>query len=517
LSLHSHQLTKLWESEKNMAKSASGRLKKLEETLFTVQLELKTTNEALEISIAEKNKLEKKYQTEESRYSNMSATYTGLADELIRSNREKRDAEEALKAEKEKVLERDKEIQDLKAEMKRIAMLQSASSSLNVHDGEKKQVTKLQQQLKETQEELKKEKKKNAAGVKNGEPTTTTRTGTLPAPPREKPTMTAYLPDVIVNTKPAEHRILTRPTAPPPVPAPAPAPPRPPQGICFDGVGTSFDSPRTDLEDRVALELSFLESSYDRNELTIEPSEVTRILHLPLDRENEEIIVHLILSINAGYPETTPLGVDAIIWPHGSTKSVDAQKVATDAIPALIDTCRHEANASLGTEAVLPTLQAADKWVNLNWASIQSKRLSGRPRKSSQGSFELCRLLVSTHYIHDADRIHMVTKTAGKYDLGGYVKTGRPGYILVEGLHDNCQFFLETLAQQQQKVRESRPGKTAELSTFSEAGKKLVTVEDFDNGRVLPRKMLKIEHSKEGMAELERECTKVGLSEFLKF
>ena len=128
-----------------MAKNLSERLKKAEETLYNVQQELKVTNEALDMITTEKNEMERKHEAEQARYSEMQNTYPALADELIIANRGKREVEALFKKEQEKVQERDKEIQKLKAEIKRMDTVRP-SSKVSPGD-EKKQLSKLAQQL----------------------------------------------------------------------------------------------------------------------------------------------------------------------------------------------------------------------------------------------------------------------------------------------------------------------------------------------------------------------------------
>ena len=511
------QLTKIWETEKNTAITLANRLKQAEEDVFSLRQELKAKSDAFEDLSSAKGQLEQKYSEELEMAREVTGSFAKISRELVLSNEGKRSLDMELAKEQERSREKDREIQKLRADIKRMDMLRPSVKKSD--SGSDKVLDKIKQELKETREKLEKEKKKNASiiAAKKQE----SLVDAVAKRPPEKPSLADHLPEVILNTKPAAVRILTRLTAPS-----SPSPPPPPHAesqnrsasaidISFDGINASFDAPKSELEERISQELNFLQASYSRDELIIEGNKVTRKLRLGIDRDEEEIIVHLVLTIRDGYPVTVPLCVEAMIWPEGSSKRVDAHKVANDAVPALANVCQCEANMCVGSEAMFPTLQAADQWVNLEWSAVQAKRLSNRDRKDSQ-DLELCRLLISTHHIHDSERIHSVIKATNKYDLGGYIKTGKPGFILVEGLDDNCQFFLETIIQEQKKMRESKSGK-AESSSYAIVGKSAVTVADFDQERALPRKMIKIEHSKEGMAELEKECGKVGLAEFLSF
>jgi len=312
---------------------------------------------------------------------------------MVLSNESKRDIEADLKKEQDRVRDRDLEIQKLRAELKRMDMLRPSNK---VQAGGDKKLNALRRELQDTQDKLTREKRKNATLVAAAAKVEGSNSSEEPIQlKREKPSLTDFVPDVIVNSKPAgeSNRSLDSATSaarpPPPPPVSPYQQPRTPSttDISFDGVNTSYDSPGNPLEERVKSELNFLSASYDNDEVKIEAHKVTRTLLLPIDRnDDEKIVVHLNLLIKDGYPNLVPLKVDASIWPYGSTTAVDAQKVATDALSSLVDVCQCEANGSLGNEALLSTLQAADQWVYLDWVGIQAKRLTSKPKKNKANS-----------------------------------------------------------------------------------------------------------------------------------
>jgi len=118
----------------------------------------------------------------------------------------------------------------------------------------------------------------------------------------------------------------------------------------------------------VTTEIDFLVASFAESELLVEtdPLRITRLLQLEFDRDSAIIEAHLMLTVPSGYPERDPLQVEASLAPSaGSAKnsSVEAQKVATDAMAALVTTCRLEAERTLGSNGMFSVLQLADAWV----------------------------------------------------------------------------------------------------------------------------------------------------------
>jgi hypothetical protein len=271
-------------------------------------------------------------------------------------------------------------------------------------------------------------------------------------------------------------------------------------------------------------ELDFLVSAYSDEELHVEENKVIRTLNLDFDHNKETVLVDVSLTIPEGYPQTAALIVEASLSLASNNSSNEVIKVAMDALPGLVEVCRCEANGSVGGDNVLFTvIQTAEQWVHNEWSGIQAKYL---PANAANGksclptggtaSLDLCRMLISTHHIVDLEKIQFVKSTASKYDVGGYIKTGYPGYILVEGLEDNCTSLYETIVQQRTKFRKSR-GKT-DSATFSLAGKVMSTglITEVDDGRLLPKSFLEIEQSREGMEVLEGFCDKVGLKKYIE-
>lgn len=75
--------------------------------------------------------------------------------------------------------------------------------------------------------------------------------------------------------------------------------------------------------------------------------------------------------------------------------------------------------------------------------------VSSAPRSRDRAGVRLCRLLIRTNSLND-DNAKEVQGMAGKYNLGGFIKTGKPGVIVVEGLEFNCDIFMDNLERQKQ-------------------------------------------------------------------
>lgn len=119
----------------------------------------------------------------------------------------------------------------------------------------------------------------------------------------------------------------------------------------------------------------------------------------------------------------------------------------------------------------------------------------GKPRPRDRGGVRLCRLLVLTTEmdINDANEIKTM---AGKYNLGGYVKTGTPGLLVIEGLEFNCDIFMDNMERQKKKY--TKRGKVSERS-----------------GRAFPVEMTLLEGG-DDESNFAKACASVGLADKLQ-
>mmetsp|Transcript_20525 Transcript_20525/g.44550 ORF Transcript_20525/g.44550 Transcript_20525/m.44550 type:complete len:750 (+) Transcript_20525:73-2322(+) len=368
---------------------------------------------------------------------------------------------------------------------------------------------KLRKELHETREKLKNERKK---------------TTTLTSQPSQKKCAKRSLSDWvdIAPTSNDQHAglipILQSPPSmsmPPPIetslPGSSVAPSSSPTSSALpslfhfeeDDVSIVCDKALEPLHD----ELTFIRSAYDPDEIIIEANKVTHMIELTTGCDSQVISLALIVNIPNNYPASgVVLRVKASI--QGSNCSHEVRKCAIDALPSLEEICMMEANANEGREAIHPIFSVASGWAATDWHNILSKELSlsnDNKEEFNGTSAESCVSLIHTHHIIEADRIQSIKKNASKFSLGGFIKIGKPGLILVEGTEADCDQMLDALAHNR---------KIFHSATFKSGGKVLRKVTDINSCRCLPRKVEELE-SKHGMGELNIVCEKLGLIQAL--
>mmetsp|Transcript_28256 Transcript_28256/g.68757 ORF Transcript_28256/g.68757 Transcript_28256/m.68757 type:complete len:677 (-) Transcript_28256:196-2226(-) len=119
----------------------------------------------------------------------------------------------------------------------------------------------------------------------------------------------------------------------------------------------------------------------------------------------------------------------------------------------------------------------------------------GKPRSRDRGGVRLCRLLVHTPEM-DVNDANEIKAMAGKYNLGGYVKCGSPGLLVIEGLEFNCDIFMDNMERQKKKY--TKRGKVSERS-----------------GRAFPMEMTLLEGG-DAESNFAKACSSVGLAEKLQ-
>lgn len=116
-------------------------------------------------------------------------------------------------------------------------------------------------------------------------------------------------------------------------------------------------------------------------------------------------------------------------------------------------------------------------------------------RARDRGGVRLCRMLVHTSDM-TLDDANAVKAMAGKYNLGGYVKYGAPGFVVIEGLEFNCDIFMDNMERQKKKY--TKRGKVSERS-----------------GRAFPMEMTVLDGDTAG-DNFSKACASVGLMEKLQ-
>jgi sRNA-binding carbon storage regulator CsrA len=287
--------------------------------------------------------------------------------------------------------------------------------------------------------------------------------------------------------------------------------------VHYDGV--AIDNDDDDAEESSALqdELTFIRSAFSAEEILVDDNQVTYTLQLPVDDDSEVLKIDISVILPVRYPTAGINEMNVVVNDTSSTCSPEFRKIALDALPSVKEICLIEARALEGSAALSSIFSVADMWAKDDWYSVMAKQLSlskgkgkGKPSKKSggNGSFEICTFLIYTHHIVDPDKIHFVKKSASKLNLGGYMKIGKPGLLLVEGPQSDCEALLDTLLLNRKKLRESHGGKV-DSATFMAAGN-VVRKAMTSSERVLPKKLEQLE-AKDGMDKIKDACKISGL------
>lgn len=289
----------------------------------------------------------------------------------------------------------------------------------------------------------------------------------------------------------------------------------------------------SDAFERRKAELQFVESAYSTKECWIEGSaegdstQIKRRLLLPqthvaehghtetdVDCESKAIAtVILSLSIPEGYLsiDGAIIRIDASISFSGKMSSA-AQKLAINALPLLIAACRAESCENAGNEAIFPILSCADTWVENEWREVLSVSLSIAKKaakhptleKSASTKFILDRKLIYSHQIIARSKRKSLKDLALMYKIGGYVKIGWPGIIIIEGLHSNCVGF----------VQEIKKIKWQYLNVRGEQQIDFESMMALEKGRAFPCEFAELEQDE--MSTLASLCQNCGLANLFK-
>jgi len=169
-----------------------------------------------------------------------------------------------------------------------------------------------------------------------------------------------------------------------------------------------------------------------------------------------------------------------------------------------IDTAMDEDDSEPKMESLKDFLAKTPK-TNIDWgvnsmttpasAGTTAGGISSIPRSRDRAGVRLCRLLIKTEKLN-VDSAKEVQGMAGKYNLGGFLQTGKPGMIIVEGLEFNCDIFMDNLERQKQSY--VNVGKVSERS-----------------GRCFPMELTLLNGDK-AIGDFAKACESVGLKEKLE-
>jgi hypothetical protein len=241
----------------------------------------------------------------------------------------------------------------------------------------------------------------------------------------------------------------------------------------------------------------------------------------------------LTLSIPEGYPvkEEQVVQLEASLTGHNRTPSL--QKLAVNALPSLLAACRREAKNYSGGEALHPFLSCAESWVENQWRAIVSS--SGTSSNSSNiiwnsapssslpitmeqltesyKSYKLVQRLIYSHHIIAKSKRKSLKDLSTKYNLGGYVKIGWPGIIIMEGLEADCDGFTGEIKGMKWQYLNVRGEQQADFDSL----------ETLQGARVFTRPFIELDQHEmstlatlcqdRGLASLFKSCMKIYESE----
>ena len=245
---------------------------------------------------------------------------------------------------------------------------------------------------------------------------------------------------------------------------------------------SSDSSLSSEIIERQRAELEFVAAAYSADEAWSSSSNhsVHRLLKLHLhldkggesgdvDKEKHTIPIELILTMPQDYPinPNTSLDIEAFLQNSECrslqksllvSNDISARKLALDAIPNLIQVCNEVASDDFLEEAVLVVLQRADDWVENEWREIVTRhhqQQDMKPMKKNQNQSCLHghmkeqllvgRKLIYSHHIIAKSKRKALKDISRQYELGGYVKIGWPGIIIIEGDERNCNTFIDEI------------------------------------------------------------------------
>jgi hypothetical protein len=376
---------------------------------------------------------------------------------------------------------------------------QSASSKYDDLDEVDINVGKLRKELHDTREALKSERKKNAA---------LTSKKTKAEASSLKDWIDLALPCAEVKLPPATQISLSDGQTQAEIKKEVSIEQHEPDELhYFDGTKNEFygDEETSPLDD----ELVFIRSAYS-DEVVISKDNVTYTIELPTNN-NDDVEIKVAVHIPPGYPLKGTLFVDIRICDESNCSS-DMRKCLIDTLPKLTQMCMWEAEANYGQEALISVLNMADRWSKTEWPGILSKQFPSfkilqRPKLegSKQQSSDLYSALIYTHHLIEPEKLQLVKKITSKLSLGGFIKSGKPGVILLASVSEvDCDDVLNELkSQASQKVFRS--------TAFKLAGKVLRQARDDTT------KMTMLDNNnKDAMDELVRICEGFGLMGALK-
>jgi len=304
-----------------------------------------------------------------------------------------------------------------------------------------------------------------------------------------------------------------------------------------------------EIQERQEGEKQFVLAAYSSDEAWISsshPNRIHRRLDLPINDEDHDddrcsdasISLDLTLTMpQDGYPvkDDSILEVDATIARKQSSTTTSTtttsatknnmayRKVALDVIPLLVDTCRETAKECAGQESVFAVLSRADEWVDQEWQALSTSHLSennsqnstnkvlndGTTRGNQSEELILGRRLIYSHHIIAKSKRKNLIDLSHSLSLGGYVKIGWPGIIIIEGLNENCIEFIHEIKSWRWQYLVVRGEETEHINVVEQKGDEM---NELDKRRKFANTYME-ELGEDQMSHLAEICRTVELEE----
>ena len=166
----------------------------------------------------------------------------------------------------------------------------------------------------------------------------------------------------------------------------------------------------------------------------------------PSSNTNTCITACVGFSLPPAYPAYQPVSV-TVLTSQGLSKTTQQD---------LSQHLQSSAKDSVGSEAIMELVQICQEQLEVFLAEanqLKKEQLAEEDSGSNASISSLSRRWIWVHHITDRQRKEDIVEEANAFHLGGYLKAGYPGVVVVEGTGKACDDFVTFI-----KGNKSRPG-----------------------------------------------------------
>mmetsp|Transcript_17643 Transcript_17643/g.24532 ORF Transcript_17643/g.24532 Transcript_17643/m.24532 type:complete len:394 (+) Transcript_17643:421-1602(+) len=225
-----------------------------------------------------------------------------------------------------------------------------------------------------------------------------------------------------------------------------------------------------------------------------------------------EARVVLTLKMPPRYPEEDLL---EILGTLEEASNSEIEKLAWNALPSLLESCRNVAKDIIGEEAILAIFTCAAGWIEDEWPlevnlstsmlpnkkNISKEIISSRSHEASKNNLTMGRRLIYSHHIIASSKRTVIRDLASHFHLTGRVKIGWPGIILIEGKEEDCLEFIDQIRPMSWQYLVVRGEQQEQVSNEANLEKK----RKFDSF-----------YEMEDMSTLAKQCKEAGLEKLFR-